>query len=62
MNKLLTCKRSAELMSQAMDHPLGTAERLKLRVHLLFCRGCRNVRLQLGFIRTACSAWLGRNE
>lgn len=59
---MLTCKQSAELMSQALDHRLGPGERLKLRLHLIFCNGCRNARRHFSFIREACAAWMERND
>ena len=62
MKKMLTCKQSAELMSQALDRDLGVGERLKLRLHLLFCNGCRNVRRHFGFIREACASWMEHND
>lgn len=62
MKKLLTCKQSAELMSQALDRHLGVGERLKLRLHLIFCNGCRNARQQFSFIRNACAVWIERDH
>lgn len=55
---MLSCKESAELMSQGMDRSLGLRERITLRLHLLACYGCRNARQQLKFIRHACEAWI----
>ena len=62
MKKMLTCKQSAELVSQALDRRLGVGERLKLRLHLVFCAGCRNARQHLGFIREACASWMEHND
>ncbi len=38
---MLTCKHTTRLLSEALDRPLGRRERLALRLHLVFCRGCR---------------------
>ena len=57
-----TCKQSAELMSQALDRHLDVGERLKLRLHLVFCNGCRNARRHFDFIREACATWMERND
>ena len=59
---MLSCKESAQLMSQGMDRSLGLRERIMLRLHLFACYGCRNAQQQLGFIRQACSSWIKRND
>ena len=59
---MLNCKETAQLMSQALDRPLGWRERIALRLHLLICDGCRNAGKQLSFIRDACSAWMRRDD
>lgn len=59
---MLSCKESAELMSQGLDRSLGLRERISLRLHLLMCHGCRNARQQLKFIRRACESWLQHDD
>ena len=59
---MLSCKQSAELMSQGMDRSLSRHERIMLRLHLLMCTGCRNARRQLEFIRRACRSWLEHSD
>ena len=51
---LMNCKESTQLLSEGEDRPLEAGERLKLKLHLLSCRGCRNYSKQLRFIRSAC--------
>lgn len=51
---MLSCKQAAELLSAALDRELRFGERLALGLHLALCRGCRNYRRQLGFLRAAC--------
>lgn len=54
MSKLMySCKQASELSSRAMDQPLGLAERLLLRLHLMMCRGCSNFSHQIGLLRRA---------
>lgn len=48
---MLTCKKATRLMSDSLDRPLGRGERLNLRLHLFFCRGCRAFRSQIGWLR-----------
>jgi hypothetical protein len=49
-------------MSEAQDRKLGSNERLQLEMHLLICRGCRNFRAQMSFLRKACRRYLGRTQ
>jgi predicted anti-sigma-YlaC factor YlaD len=49
----MDCKTATALMSQGMDRPLDTSERVSLKVHTLMCTGCRNYRLQLQVLRDA---------
>jgi len=50
---MLTCKEVSRLVSQGLDRRLGLGERVKLRLHLAICDGCRNFRRQLDFLREA---------
>ncbi len=53
---MLSCKHTTELMSQEQDRRLAWRERLGLRIHLLYCAGCRNFRRQMDFLHRACAA------
>lgn len=57
-----TCKEVSELLSQAQDRRLGPGEKLRLYVHLLMCKGCRNFGDQLGFIRAAVKRYIERDD
>ena len=57
---MLTCKEATRVMSEAQDRPLAVGERLQLEMHLAICRGCRNYRQQIDFLRGACRRWLGK--
>ena len=48
-----TCKEVTRLVSQGEDRDLQFGERVALRVHLAICRGCRNMRAQMLFLRRA---------
>lgn len=56
---MMNCKHATQLMSQELDRPLSWRERTALRLHLLFCDGCRNFRKQMEFMRTAARRWRG---
>lgn len=49
------------LLSQSQDRRLTPRERISLQVHLAACRGCRNFRRQIAFLRTAMQRYLDRN-
>ncbi len=57
---MLNCKEATRLMSEAQDRPLSTGEKLQLEVHLAMCRGCRNFREQMDFLRLACRRFMQR--
>ena len=50
---MLSCKETSLLLSQAQERPLGRTERLAMQLHLFLCKGCRNFRAQLEFMRAA---------
>ena len=62
MLKMLSCREETALLSQALDRPLRLHERFGMRLHLLFCKGCRATRRHFMFLRTATRAWRERPE
>lgn len=44
---MMNCHDATFLMSQARERSLGFSERMKLRLHVSFCRGCANFENQL---------------
>jgi predicted anti-sigma-YlaC factor YlaD len=48
---MLDCKRVTRLLSDALDRPLSTVERLGIVGHLPTCSGCRAYRRQIARIR-----------
>lgn len=59
---MMKCKDATHLMSEALDRPLGRAERMRLGLHLLLCGGCRAFRQQMDFLRLATRRFLERND
>jgi predicted anti-sigma-YlaC factor YlaD len=47
MNPALSCKKVAELLSQAQDEPLGVLDRVRLKFHLSICSNCQQVEQQM---------------
>lgn len=54
---MMSCQEISLLMSKSQDTRLNWRERLAVRVHLLYCRGCAQLREQLQFLRTAARHW-----
>jgi len=50
---MISCKHATELMSQGLDRQLSLGERLRLRLHLFICIGCRNTLKHFRFLREA---------
>jgi len=48
---MLSCKDATRLISQAMDTSLPIARRIRLRLHILICKGCTRFERQLLLIR-----------
>jgi predicted anti-sigma-YlaC factor YlaD len=51
--KLLSCRETTRLVSQGLDRELDRGERVALRVHFLYCLGCRRASRQMAFLRRA---------
>ena len=50
---MLSCKETTRLLSQGEDRQLAFGERVALRLHLAICDGCRNLKAQFKFLRSA---------
>ena len=59
---MLSCKQIAELASRAQDENLGLGQHLKIKLHLMVCRGCRHYWQQIAWLRRATQALLLRQE
>ncbi len=54
-----TCAEISQLLSEAQDRHLSFGENLAARTHLIMCRGCRNYKKQLNFLRDALRSYAG---
>ncbi len=50
---MINCKQNTTLLSQSQDRAATLRERMAMRLHLLLCKGCRNFKKQLAFLRKA---------
>jgi hypothetical protein len=51
LKKLSTCKEIAPVLSQSMDRHLTIFERIRLTVHMIVCKWCRDYLFQIRLIR-----------
>jgi predicted anti-sigma-YlaC factor YlaD len=49
----LNCQEVSRLLSDQQDQTLPTADRARLRLHLVMCATCRNVSEQMDLLRRA---------
>ena len=50
---MLSCKEVSLLTSKSLDTTLTRRERLAMRLHIAYCRGCSRFRDQIEFLRRA---------
>jgi Putative zinc-finger len=51
MRRLISCKDASRLISQIQDGPVPLGQRLRVRVHLLWCEACKRFERQIRFLR-----------
>lgn len=55
-----SCKETSVLLSQGQDRPLTWLEKIRVRLHLALCAGCRNCDRQIDFLRAAMRRYRDR--
>ena len=56
------CREVTHLVLQSQDQALNWRERLRVRVHLLMCTGCRRFSAHTRFMTQAMRAWRKQDE
>lgn len=59
---MLSCKEASHLLSEAQDRKLDLSEKVQLEMHLAMCRGCKNFREQMSFLREACKRYVSARK
>ncbi len=63
MNKLTsTCDVITQKISESMDHKISLRNRLKIRLHVMFCKLCRRYQRQLMTMHTLFELHLQQEE
>ena len=55
---MLSCKEVTRLLSEGQDRKLTLSEKVQLEMHLTICKGCKNYKAQMSFLRTACQRYV----
>lgn len=61
MNPKINCKDVSRLISEGFEKTLPHDEAMRLRLHFVICRTCRDVNEQMSFLRSAMQR-LGKGE
>lgn len=59
---MLSCKEVTHLVSEAQDRPLTLSEKVQLEMHLAMCKGCRNFKEQILFLKAACKKYVATSK
>ncbi len=54
---MLMCKEATQLLSESLEHRLPWRDRLRLRLHVLICAGCRRTGEQFSFLHSISRRW-----
>jgi predicted anti-sigma-YlaC factor YlaD len=50
------------LLSESQDRKLSIPEKVQIEMHLAMCRGCRNFKEQMQFLRQACKKYFASSK
>lgn len=54
---MLSCKEITHLLSESQDRNLALSEKIHLEMHFFMCKGCKNFKNQMSFLREACKRY-----
>lgn len=53
-----TCKQVTEMISEGMDRELSLTGRMRIRFHVMMCKGCTNYEKQMSTLRRMSQAFV----
>lgn len=59
---MLSCKEVTHLLSESQDRKLTLPEKMHLEMHLAICKGCKNFKSQMSFLREACKRYVSASN
>ena len=54
---MMSCEKATRLISEAQERALSLTEKIKLKMHVMMCAGCKNFSLQVPFLSKAMKAY-----
>jgi Putative zinc-finger len=51
MGRLISCKDASRLISQIQEGSVPLGQRLRVRLHLIWCEACKQFERQIRFLR-----------
>jgi hypothetical protein len=51
LGRLISCKDASRLLSQMQEGDVALLQRLRVRLHLLWCEACKHFEQELRFLR-----------
>jgi len=51
MGRLISCKDASRLISQIQEGHVSLGQRLRVRLHLIWCEACKQFERQMRFLR-----------
>ncbi|PCH63864.1 MAG: hypothetical protein COC09_04575 [Gammaproteobacteria bacterium] len=57
---MLSCQQVAQLTSRAQSENLSLLQRLKIKFHLMVCKGCQHYCHQINWLHQATTKLLGK--
>ena len=59
---MMNCKQATQLMSEKLDRPLQTKEKVALGIHTTMCVSCRQFGLQMEELREISKSYVNGTE
>lgn len=59
---MLSCKQATQLLSERLDRPLGTKEKVAVTMHTTMCPACKRFGKQVEEMSKISKAYLKREE
>lgn len=54
---MMNCEKATRLISESQERALSLPEKMRLKMHVMMCSGCKNFNLQVPFLSKAMKAY-----
>lgn len=59
---MMNCEKATRLISESQERVLSLPEKMRLKMHVMMCSGCKNFSLQVPFLSKAMRAYASRKD